>query len=77
MAGALPHGSCPCQKAIDKMTEELEYADQAEDNPCKFTSNSDLSCQGGHGGIHLFVRHARADVRAWVCAYVCVSNDIF
>ncbi|XP_023807182.1 diphthine--ammonia ligase isoform X2 [Oryzias latipes] len=48
VAGALPHGSCPCQKAIDKMTEELEYADQAEDNPCKFTSNSDLSCQGGH-----------------------------
>ncbi|XP_024132897.1 diphthine--ammonia ligase isoform X1 [Oryzias melastigma] len=48
VAGALPHGSCPCQKAIDKMTEELEYADRAEDDPCKFTSNSDLGCQGGH-----------------------------
>uniref|UniRef100_A0A8C5HKZ1 Diphthine--ammonia ligase n=1 Tax=Gouania willdenowi TaxID=441366 RepID=A0A8C5HKZ1_GOUWI len=48
MAGALPHGSCPCQIAIDKMTEEVEYADQAEDNQHKFTSNCDLSCQMGH-----------------------------
>uniref|UniRef100_A0A1A8ITU1 Diphthine--ammonia ligase n=3 Tax=Nothobranchius kuhntae TaxID=321403 RepID=A0A1A8ITU1_NOTKU len=45
---ALPHGSCPCQSAIDKMTEELEYADQAEDNQHEFTSNCDLSCQRGH-----------------------------
>uniref|UniRef100_A0A665WE59 Diphthine--ammonia ligase n=1 Tax=Echeneis naucrates TaxID=173247 RepID=A0A665WE59_ECHNA len=36
--GALPHGSCPCQNAIDKMTEEVEYADQAEDNQQEFTS---------------------------------------
>ncbi|XP_061600249.1 diphthine--ammonia ligase isoform X2 [Cololabis saira] len=48
VARALPHGSCPCQKAIDKMTEEVEYADQAEDNQHKFTSNCDLSCQRGH-----------------------------
>uniref|UniRef100_A0A4W6ELE9 Diphthine--ammonia ligase n=1 Tax=Lates calcarifer TaxID=8187 RepID=A0A4W6ELE9_LATCA len=39
VAGALPHGSCPCQSAIDKMTEEVEYADQAEDNQQEFTSN--------------------------------------
>lgn len=48
VARALPHGSCPCQSAIDKMTEEVEYADQAEDNQHKFTSNCDLSCQRGH-----------------------------
>ncbi|KAM9356212.1 diphthine--ammonia ligase [Pholidichthys leucotaenia] len=48
VAGALPHGSCPCQSAIDKMTEEVEYADQAEDNQQEFTSNRDLSCQWGH-----------------------------
>ncbi|XP_023133158.2 diphthine--ammonia ligase isoform X2 [Amphiprion ocellaris] len=48
VARALPHGSCPCQNAIDKMTEEVEYADQAEDNQHKFTSNCDLSCQQGH-----------------------------
>ncbi|XP_022070619.2 diphthine--ammonia ligase isoform X2 [Acanthochromis polyacanthus] len=48
VARALPHGSCPCQSAIDKMTEEVEYADQAEDNQHKFTSNCDLSCQQGH-----------------------------
>ncbi|XP_069563269.1 diphthine--ammonia ligase isoform X1 [Brachyistius frenatus] len=48
VASALPHGSCPCQNAIDKMTEEVEYADQAEDNQQEFTSNCDLSCQRGH-----------------------------
>ncbi|XP_071758324.2 diphthine--ammonia ligase [Centroberyx gerrardi] len=47
VARALPHGSCPCQNAIDKMTEEVEYADQAEDNQQEFTSNCDLSCQWG------------------------------
>lgn len=53
VARALPHGSCPCQGAIDKMTEEVEYADQAEDNQHKFTSYCDLSCHQGHGEIHL------------------------
>ncbi|KAK5618947.1 hypothetical protein CRENBAI_006862 [Crenichthys baileyi] len=48
VARALPHGSCPCQSAIDKMTEEVEYADQAQDNQHKFTSNCDLSCHWGH-----------------------------
>ncbi|XP_038128681.1 diphthine--ammonia ligase [Cyprinodon tularosa] len=48
VARALPHGSCPCQSAIDKMTEEVEYADQAEDNQHKFTSYCDLSCHQGH-----------------------------
>nr|XP_046268603.1 diphthine--ammonia ligase isoform X1 [Scatophagus argus] len=48
VARALPHGSCPCQSAIDKMTEEVEYADKAEDNQQEFTSNCDLSCQRGH-----------------------------
>uniref|UniRef100_A0A3Q4I7P2 Diphthine--ammonia ligase n=1 Tax=Neolamprologus brichardi TaxID=32507 RepID=A0A3Q4I7P2_NEOBR len=48
VARALPHGSCPCQNAIDKMTEEVEYADQAEDNQHEFSSNCDLSCQWGH-----------------------------
>ncbi|XP_056282156.1 diphthine--ammonia ligase isoform X2 [Pseudoliparis swirei] len=48
VARALPHGSCPCQNAIDKMTEEVEYADQAQDNQQEFTSDCDLSCQQGH-----------------------------
>ncbi|XP_047467162.1 diphthine--ammonia ligase [Mugil cephalus] len=48
VARALPHGSCPCQSAIDKMTEEVEYADQAEDNQREFTSNPDLSCHWSH-----------------------------
>ncbi|XP_065822687.1 diphthine--ammonia ligase isoform X6 [Labrus bergylta] len=53
VASALPHGSCPCQNAIDKMTEEVEYADQAEDNRQEFTSNCDLSCQRGHAAAAL------------------------
>ncbi|XP_075964432.1 diphthine--ammonia ligase isoform X2 [Anarhichas minor] len=48
VARAVPRGSCPCQNAIDKMTEEVEYADQAQDNEQEFTSNCDLSCQQGH-----------------------------
>ncbi|KAM6973423.1 diphthine--ammonia ligase [Aplochiton taeniatus] len=44
---AVPHGSCPCQSAIDRMTEEAEYADQAQDNQREFTSRGDLSCQWG------------------------------
>ncbi|XP_056152008.1 diphthine--ammonia ligase isoform X2 [Lampris incognitus] len=49
VARALPRGSCPCQNAIDKMTEEVEYADQAKDNQQEFTSACDLSCQRGAG----------------------------
>ncbi|KAJ7991161.1 hypothetical protein DPEC_G00294380 [Dallia pectoralis] len=41
---ALPLGGCPCQSAIDEMTEEAEYADQAEDIQDEFTSKGDLSC---------------------------------
>ncbi|TNN33523.1 Diphthine--ammonia ligase [Liparis tanakae] len=51
VARALPRGRCPCQNAIDKMTEEVEYADQAQDNQQEFTSNCDLSCQQGHGEL--------------------------
>ncbi|XP_068608291.1 diphthine--ammonia ligase [Brachionichthys hirsutus] len=48
VARGLPYGGCPCQSAIDKMTEEVEYADQTEDNQQEFTSNRDLSCHRGH-----------------------------
>ncbi|XP_062325858.1 diphthine--ammonia ligase [Osmerus eperlanus] len=47
--GAGPLPSCPCQSAIDRMTEEAEYADQAQDIQLEFTSNADLSCQSGRG----------------------------
>lgn len=53
MARALPGGGCPCQNAIDKMTEEVEYADQAQDKQQEFTSRRDLSCQPGHGETYL------------------------
>ncbi|XP_061699064.1 diphthine--ammonia ligase isoform X2 [Syngnathoides biaculeatus] len=42
---------CPCQRAIDKMTEEAKYADGAGDDHRhrrQFTSDADLSCQPGH-----------------------------
>lgn len=46
-ASVLPRGACPCQSAIDEMTEEAEYADQARDTLQAFTSSGDLSCQPG------------------------------
>ncbi|XP_046872195.1 diphthine--ammonia ligase isoform X2 [Hypomesus transpacificus] len=49
VAGARPLPPCPCQSAIDNMTEEAEYADQAQDIQLEFTSNGDLSCQSGRG----------------------------
>nr|XP_057947394.1 diphthine--ammonia ligase [Doryrhamphus excisus] len=47
-AGAVAR--CPCQSAIDKITEEVEYADGAGDDHHhrEFTSDIDLSCQQGH-----------------------------
>ncbi|XP_054651611.1 diphthine--ammonia ligase isoform X3 [Dunckerocampus dactyliophorus] len=41
---------CPCQSAMDKITEEVEYADGAGDDHHhrEFTSDADLSCQQGH-----------------------------
>lgn len=77
VARALPHGSCPCQSAIDKMTEEVEYADQAEDNQQEFTSNCDLSCQRGHGEIHLWWNmHVLTCVLECVFMCVCVCQMI-
>ncbi|XP_066523739.1 diphthine--ammonia ligase isoform X2 [Hoplias malabaricus] len=36
----LPLGSCPCHRAIDKMTEEAVYADKTQDIQEEFTSNA-------------------------------------
>ncbi|XP_019728189.1 diphthine--ammonia ligase isoform X1 [Hippocampus comes] len=51
VARAVARARCPCQNAIDKMTEEAEYADGAGDDhhhQRQFTSDADLSCQRGH-----------------------------
>ncbi|XP_077394250.1 diphthine--ammonia ligase-like isoform X2 [Festucalex cinctus] len=51
VARAVACARCPCQSAIDKMTEEAEYADGAADDHHhrrQFTSHADLSCQRGH-----------------------------
>lgn len=75
VARALPHGSCPCQSAIDKMTEEEEYADQAEDNQQEFTSECDLSCQQGHGETHLW-GNMHMHTCMLECVFMWVSDDI-
>lgn len=46
-ASVLPRGACPCQNAIDEMTEEAEYADGAGDKLRAFASSGDLPCQPG------------------------------
>ncbi|KAM9777262.1 diphthine--ammonia ligase [Neosynchiropus ocellatus] len=53
VASATPRGTCPCQRAIDDLTEEEveEYADRAEDDWQEFTSNGDLACQRGHEAV--------------------------
>lgn len=40
----MPLASCPCQSAIDMMTEETVYADKTQDVQEEFASNGDLSC---------------------------------
>ncbi|XP_030641198.1 diphthine--ammonia ligase [Chanos chanos] len=47
-ANTLPLDTCPCQSAIDKVTEEAEYADKTRDVQEEFTSAADLTCQQGH-----------------------------
>ncbi|XP_056092043.1 diphthine--ammonia ligase isoform X2 [Rhinichthys klamathensis goyatoka] len=48
-SGALPLSRCPCQNTIDKMTEELEYADKSPDVQRACPSNAERSCQPEQG----------------------------
>ncbi|XP_016311915.1 diphthine--ammonia ligase [Sinocyclocheilus anshuiensis] len=45
----LPLSRCPCQNAIDSMTEELEYADKTPDVQGGCPSNAERSCQSELG----------------------------
>uniref|UniRef100_A0A8C1UAB1 Diphthine--ammonia ligase n=1 Tax=Cyprinus carpio TaxID=7962 RepID=A0A8C1UAB1_CYPCA len=45
----LPLSRCPCQNAIDRMTEELEYADKTLDVQGGCPSNAERSCQSEPG----------------------------
>ncbi|KAJ0063176.1 hypothetical protein NL108_013198, partial [Boleophthalmus pectinirostris] len=47
VASVLPRGACPCRSFIDRMTEEEECADQAQDEPPESPSAGDPSCQRG------------------------------
>uniref|UniRef100_A0A672SE48 Diphthine--ammonia ligase n=1 Tax=Sinocyclocheilus grahami TaxID=75366 RepID=A0A672SE48_SINGR len=64
----LPHGRplplsrCPCQNAIDSMTEELEYADKTPDVQGGCPSNAERSCQSEPGEV---------------CVCVCVCESVF
>ncbi len=40
---------CPCQNTIDRMTEELEYADKTPDVQGGCPSNAERSCQSEPG----------------------------
>ncbi|XDV42532.1 hypothetical protein PO909_011172 [Leuciscus waleckii] len=48
---ALPLSGCPCQNTIDKMTEELEYADKTPDVQRACPSNAERSCQPEQGRL--------------------------
>ncbi|XP_067312391.1 diphthine--ammonia ligase [Pseudorasbora parva] len=45
----LPLSGCPCRTAIDRMTEELEYADKTTDVQGGCPSNAERSCQPERG----------------------------
>ncbi|XP_016420216.1 diphthine--ammonia ligase-like [Sinocyclocheilus rhinocerous] len=45
----LPLSRCPCQNAIDSMTEELEYADKTPDVQGGCPSSAERSCQSEPG----------------------------
>ncbi|KAG1925481.1 diphthine--ammonia ligase [Pimephales promelas] len=49
--GALPLSRCPCQNTIDKMTEELEYADKSPDVQRGCPSNAERGCQPEQGRL--------------------------
>lgn len=57
------------------MTEEVEYADQAEDNKQEFSSKCDLSCQRGHSEIHLWW-NMHMQTCMLDCVFMWVSDDI-
>ncbi|XP_059375472.1 diphthine--ammonia ligase isoform X2 [Carassius carassius] len=47
----LPLTRCPCQNTIDRMTEELEYADKTPDVQGGCPSSTERSCQPEPGGV--------------------------
>uniref|UniRef100_A0A9J7ZGU7 Diphthine--ammonia ligase n=2 Tax=Cyprinus carpio TaxID=7962 RepID=A0A9J7ZGU7_CYPCA len=47
----LPLSRCPCQNTIDRMTEELEYADKTPDVQGGCPSNAERSCQSEPGCV--------------------------
>ncbi|XP_060790585.1 diphthine--ammonia ligase isoform X2 [Neoarius graeffei] len=58
---AMPLASCPCQSAIDMMTEETVYADKTQDVQEEFASNGELQETGWQLKhtvlVHLYVRN--------------------
>ncbi|XP_026085144.1 diphthine--ammonia ligase isoform X2 [Carassius auratus] len=47
----LPLSRCPCQNTIDRMTEELEYAEKTPDVQGGCPSGAERSCQPEPGGV--------------------------
>ncbi|KAG7466191.1 hypothetical protein MATL_G00162180 [Megalops atlanticus] len=74
MESGLPFDSCPCLHSIDKMTEEPEYADEAEDIQREFASDSDLKCQGDSEPSPTCSTRTELGYQ-WICGIVGLQCD--
>ncbi|KTG37412.1 hypothetical protein cypCar_00028711 [Cyprinus carpio] len=64
----LPLSRCPCQNTIDRMTEELEYADKTPDVQGGCPSNAERSCQSEPELYWLIEhQHKRSIALLWFC----------
>ncbi|KAJ0009139.1 hypothetical protein NQD34_016554 [Periophthalmus magnuspinnatus] len=77
-ASVLPCGACPCRSSIDRMTEEEECADQAEDEPPESPSGANLSCQRGRDVSPSWSQRSPSGFQ-WVggiCGLQCEELDV-
>ncbi|XP_043119028.1 diphthine--ammonia ligase isoform X4 [Puntigrus tetrazona] len=70
----LPLSRCPCQDAIDRMTEELEYADKTPDVQGGCPSNTERSCQSEPGCVPSHSSRSPAGYR-WISGLAALQSE--
>ncbi|XP_058605597.1 diphthine--ammonia ligase isoform X2 [Onychostoma macrolepis] len=70
----LPLSRCPCQNAIDRMTEELEYADKTPDVQGGCPSNAERSCQSEPGCLPSHSSRSSAGFQ-WISGLTALQSE--
>ncbi|KAK9959324.1 hypothetical protein ABG768_009454 [Culter alburnus] len=70
----LPLSRCPCQNAIDRMTEELEYADKTPDVQGGCPSNAERSCQSEQGCLPSHSGRSSAGYQ-WITGLTALQSE--